>query len=106
MTNAVVQVICSYKQSALLRNVTERKKMSYFFGQESNQTTRKLCKTYNIVHIFFVTLFPLFTSKSLLMKIFLYLAMDAFCSFYEVSIFAVGSINALLRKLKKAPSRF
>jgi hypothetical protein len=62
------------------------------FGQESNQTTWKLCKTYNLVHIFFRSLFPLFTSKLLLIRIFLYLTMDAFCSFYEVSIFVVGTI--------------
>ena len=61
----------------------------------------KTCKTYNIVHIFF-SIFPLFTSKLLLIKIFLYLTMDAFCSFYEVSIFAVGTIKLIIKETEES----
>lgn len=69
MTNVVVQVICLHKQSTLLRNMAEIKKTFHFFGQESNQTIRTLCKTYNIVHIFTYSS-SLFTSKPLLINIF------------------------------------
>ena len=73
-----------------------------FFGQDSNHITWKLCKTYNIVHILFLHLFPLFTSRLLLIKIFLYLTMDAFCSFYEVSIFAVGTIKRIIKETEES----
>jgi hypothetical protein len=62
------------------------------FGQDSNQTTWKLSR-HTILFTFYFFIFPLFTSKLLLIKIFLYLTMDSFYSFYEVSIFAVGTIN-------------